>query len=65
MKFINKNKLNYIMLISIYTNNINLILIYSYLILLNYYINLLILLITFLIFRVILRYNNFINNNIS
>jgi len=57
MKTNNINKLNCINMVLI--NHFSLI--YSYLILLNYYINILILLITFLIFRVILKYNNFIN----
>jgi hypothetical protein len=67
MKINNISKLNYInkMLISINTNNISLILILFILILLNYYINILILLITFLIFRVIFKNRYIINYNVS
>src|SRR6266403_2062360 len=64
----NINKLNYInqMLISINHNKFSLILIIFYLIISNYYINILIFLITFLLFKVILKNNNYINliNNI-
>src|SRR6266478_4805160 len=59
----NINKLNYInqMLISINHNKFSLILIIFYLIISNYYINILIFLITFLLFKVILKNNNYIN----
>src|SRR6266700_2033885 len=59
MKMNNINKLNYInqMLISINHNNFSLILIICYLIISNYYINILIFLITFLLLKFIL-YNN-------
>lgn len=58
MKTNNINKI----LINITIDNISLILIFCYLILSIYYINILICLITFLIFKVILKLNNFINN---
>src|SRR6266404_4199855 len=63
----NINKLNYInqMLISINHNKFSLILIIFYLIISNYYINILIFLITFLLFKVILKNNNYINLNLS
>lgn len=63
----NINKLNYMnqMLISINHNKFSLILIIFYLIISNYYINILIFLITFLLFKVILKKNNYINSNIS
>ncbi len=63
----NINKLNYInqMLISINHNNFSLILIICYLIISNYYINILIFLITFLLLKVILNNNNNINSNTS
>ena len=56
----NSNNINKI-LINITIDNISLILIFCYLILSIYYINILICLITFLIFKVILKFNNFIN----
>lgn len=67
MKMNNINKLNYInqMLISINHNNFSLILIICYLIISNYYINILIFLITFLLLKVILNNNNNINSNTS
>src|ERR1700733_13993715 len=67
MKINNINKLNYIneMLININHNNINLILIICYLIISNYNINILIFLIIFLLFKVILKNNNYINSNTS
>nr|YP_009487245.1 hypothetical protein [Russula foetens]AWB36147.1 hypothetical protein [Russula foetens] len=49
-------------LINLNINNINLILISCYLILSFFYSNVLIFLITFLIFKIILKYNNFINS---
>ena len=49
-------------LINLNTNNINLILIFCFLILSINYINVLIFLITFLIFKLILKHNNFINS---
>jgi len=58
MKTNNINKI----LININIDNISLILISCYLMLSIYYINILICLITFLIFKNILKYNNFINN---
>jgi hypothetical protein len=65
MKTNNKNKLNYInnILINLNTKNISLILISCYLILLNYYINILIALIILLLIKVKLKYNKF--NKIS
>lgn len=65
MKTNNKNKLNYInnILINLNTKNISLILIPCYLILLNYYINILIALIILLLIKVKLKYNKF--NKIS
>lgn len=65
MKINNINNLNYInqMLISINHNNFSLILIICYLITSNYYINILIFLITLLLFKVILKNNNYINSN--
>lgn len=60
MKTNNLHKLFNINIILI--NNFSLIIIYYYLIFLNYSINILILLIIFWIFKVILKYNNFINN---
>jgi hypothetical protein len=67
MKINNINKLNYIneMLININHNNLNLILIICYLIISNYNINILIFLITFLLFKVILKNNNYINSKTS
>src|SRR6266576_3905218 len=67
MKMNNINKLNYInqMLISINQNNFSLILIICYLIISNYYINILIFLINFLLLKVILNNNNNINSNTS
>jgi hypothetical protein len=69
MKINNKNKLNYInqILININHNKFSLILIICYIIMLNNYINILISLITFLLFRIILKQNslNFINSNRS
>jgi len=67
MKINNINNLNYInqMLISINHNNFSLILIICYLITSNYYINILIFLITLLLFKVILKNNNYINSNTS
>jgi len=67
MKINNINKLNYInkMLISINHNNFSLILIICYLIISNYYINILIILITFLLLKVILNKNKYINSNTS
>ena len=63
MKNNNINKLNYInkILININHNNISLILIICYILISNYYINILIFLITFLLFKVILKNNNYIN----
>ena len=49
-------------LINLNINNINLILISCYLIISFFYINILILLIIFLIFKIILKYNHFINS---
>ena len=49
-------------LINLNINNINLILISCYLIISFFYINILILLIIFLIFKIIFKYNNFINS---
>jgi hypothetical protein len=67
MKINNINKLNYInqMLISINHNNFSLILIICYLIISNYYINILIFLITFMLLKIILKNNNYINSNTS
>jgi len=67
MKINNIIKLNYInqMLISINHNNFSLILIICYLIISNYYINILIFLITFLLFKVLLKNNSYINSNTS
>jgi|SRR6201990_140106 len=67
MKINNINKLNYInqMLISINHNNFSLILIICYLILSNYFINILIILITFLLLNIILKNNNYINSKTS
>jgi len=69
MKINNINKLNYInqILININHNKFSLILIICYIIISNYYINILISLITFLLFRIILKNNyfNFINSNRS
>jgi len=67
MKINNINKLNFInqMLININHNNFNLILITNYLIISNYYINISIFLISFLLFKVILKNNNYINSNTS
>ena len=61
----NINKLNYInkILISINHTNISLILIICYILISNYYINILIFLITFLLFKVIFKNNNYINSN--
>lgn len=62
------SRLNYInkILININTNNISLILIFLYLILSSCYINILISLITFLIFRIIFKKNSYLTNyNIS
>src|SRR6266481_450995 len=63
----NINKLNYInqMLISINHNKFSLILIIFYLIISNYYINILIFFITFLLIKFILKNNNYINLNLS
>src|SRR6266446_4037539 len=60
----NINKLNYInqMLISINHNKFSLILIIFYLIISNYYINILIFLITFLLFKVILNNNIYMDS---
>ena len=60
MKMNNLNKLNYInqMWININYNKFNLIFIICYLIISNYYINILIFLITFLLLKVILKNNN-------
>lgn len=65
MKINNINKLNNFnqMLIKINHDKIKLILIICYLIISNYYINVLISLITLLLFRLILKNNNFINSN--
>jgi len=69
MKINNINKLNYInqILININHNKLSLILIICYIIISNYYINILISLITFLLFKIILKNNsfNFINSNRS
>src|SRR6202789_1439952 len=67
MKINNINKLNYInqMLININHTNFSLILIICYLIISNYYINILIFLITFLFLKVILKNNNYINSKTS
>src|SRR5712664_365974 len=67
MKINNINKLNYInkILINIIHNKFSLILIFFYLIISNYYINILITLITFLLFRFILKNKYFINSNTS
>src|ERR1700761_8798098 len=63
----NINKLNYInqRLININQIKFNLILIFCFLIISNYYINILIFLITFLLYKIILKNNHFINSNIS
>jgi|ERR1700747_1711571 hypothetical protein len=67
MKINNINKLKYInqILININHNNFYLILIICYLIISNYYINVLMFIITFLLIKVILKNNNNINLNIS
>src|ERR1700761_8537480 len=67
MKINNINKLNYInqRLININQIKFNLILIFCFLIISNYYINILIFLITFLLYRIILKNNYFINSNTS
>src|SRR5260221_1238461 len=64
MKINNINKLNYIdqMLISLNHNNFSLILIIFYLIITNYYIKILIFLLTFLLFKVILKNSNYLNS---
>ena len=67
MKINNINKLNYInqMLININHNNFSLILIIGYLIISNYYLNILIILITFLLLKVILKNKKYINSKRS
>lgn len=67
MKINNINLLNYInqMLININHNNISLILIICYLIISNSYINILIFIIIWLLLKVILKNNNYINSNTS
>jgi len=67
MKINNRNKLNYInqMLIIINHNNFSLIIIIFYLIISNNNINILIFTITFLLLKVILKNNNYINSNTS
>jgi len=67
MKINNRNKLNYInqMLIIINHNNFSLIIIIFYLIISNNNINILIFTITFLLLKVILKNNNYINSKTS
>ena len=67
MKINNINKLNYInqILNDINYNKFSLILIFCYLIILNSYFNILIFSIIFLLFKIILKNNHFINSNIS